>query len=105
MGLNAMADGTTQTVKVDGNTIDKTVVKITFNGDNAVLNFSDNTQQTVELEAVSIDFAYSTAIDRVAAENENGKAVYNLQGQRVGTGTAGLQKGVYIIDGKKVIIK
>jgi hypothetical protein len=32
-------------------------------------------------------------------------SVYNLQGQCVGQGVEGLKKGLYIVNGKKVIIK
>ena len=42
----------------------------------------------------------TTAIEGVAAENFNGE-VYNLQGQRV----TKAQKGLYIINGKKMVIK
>ena len=44
----------------------------------------------------------ATAIESIAAEKMmNNGAVYNLQGQRV----AKAQKGLYIVDGKKVLVK
>ena len=49
-------------------------------------NFEDNT---------------TTAIEGVAAEKANDGTVYNLQGQRVEKA----QKGLYIVNGKKVLVK
>ena len=43
----------------------------------------------------------STGIDGIAAEKVNNGEVYNLQGQRV----VKAQKGLYIINGKKVLVK
>ena len=43
----------------------------------------------------------ATAIEGVAAEKAGNGEIYNLQGQRVVTA----QKGLYIIDGKKVMVK
>jgi hypothetical protein len=43
----------------------------------------------------------TTAIEGVATVNENNSEVYNLQGQRV----VKAQKGLYIINGKKVLVK
>ena len=49
----------------------------------------------------------TTAIDNVATDHPAATAnarVYNLNGQFVGIGTAGLPKGVYIVNGKKMVI-
>ena len=49
----------------------------------------------------------TTAIDNVATDHPTATAnahVYNLNGQFVGIGTAGLPKGVYIVNGKKMVI-
>ncbi|MCR4919128.1 MAG: hypothetical protein K5928_04845, partial [Prevotella sp.] len=43
----------------------------------------------------------ATAIDGLAGEKTVGGEIYNLQGQRV----TKAQKGLYIIDGKKVMVK
>ena len=48
-----------------------------------------------------IGFEDATAIEGVAATKENGAEVYNLQGQRV----TKAQKGLYIVNGKKMVIK
>ena len=48
-----------------------------------------------------IDGEDVTAISSIITDAENGNAIYNLKGQRVKAAT----KGVYIINGKKMIIK
>ena len=97
-----------QTVKVDGLVIDKTITEITFEGDNVTLNYTDNTSDTMDMSLVSLSFVYSesTGIGQVEQLKEalQGK-VYNLNGQLVGNSVEGLSKGVYIVNGKKVIIK
>ena len=110
MSLSAAADDVKQTVTINGQTAGKSVVKITFSGDNAVLLFDDQTTETVDMEAVVIDFTNeSTDIsERMAvttAAGLEGKSVYTMGGQYVGNSAARLQKGSYIIGGKKVIIK
>ena len=97
-----------QTVKIDGNVIDKVVTEITFEGDEVVLNYADNTSETKDMSLVTLSFSYSTTtgISQVEGIKQalQGK-VYNLQGQCVGSSLQRLSKGVYIINGKKVIIK
>ena len=97
-----------QTVKIDGNVIDKVVTEITFEGDDVVLNYADNTSETKDMSLVTLSFSYSTTtgISQVEGIKQalQGK-VYNLQGQCVGSSLQGLSKGVYMINGKKVIIK
>ena len=96
-----------QTVKIDGQVIDKTVTEITFDGDNVVLHYADNTSEPADMSRVTLSFSYTTTgISQVEGIKKalRGK-VYNLQGQFVGSSLQGLSKGVYIINGKKVIIK
>ena len=96
-----------QTVKIDGQVIDKTISEITFDGDNVVLHYADNTSGPADMSLVTLSFSYTTTgISQVEGIKKalQGK-VYNLQGQFVGSSLQGLSKGVYIINGKKVIIK
>lgn len=96
-----------QTVKIDGQVIEKTISEITFDGDNVVLHYADNTSTTEDMSRVTLSFSYTTTgISQVEGIKKalQGK-VYNLQGQCVGSSLQGLSKGVYIINGKKVIIK
>jgi hypothetical protein len=97
---------TTQEVTIDNQTVEKVVTKIIFEGDNAVLTFADNSQQTADMESVSINFIYdTTGLRRVNSENSQEQKVYNLKGLQVSNSTAALKKGVYVVDGKKKIIK
>ena len=103
----AVFAGSKQTVKIDGQVIDKTVTEITFDGDNVVLHYADNTSDNGDMSLVTLSFTYqTTGISQVEGIKQalQGK-VYNLQGQCVGSSLQGLSKGVYIINGKKVIIK
>lgn len=103
----AVFAGSKQTVKIDGQVIDKTVTEITFDGDNVVLHYADNTSDNRDMSLVTLSFTYqTTGISQVESIKQalQGK-VYNLQGQCVGSSLQGLSKGVYIINGKKVIIK
>lgn len=103
----AVFAGSKQTVKIDGQLIEKTVSEITFDGDNVVLQYADNTSDIGDMSSVTLSFTYqTTGISQVEGIKKalQGK-VYNLQGQCVGSSLQGLSKGVYIINGKKVIIK
>ena len=103
----AVFAGSKQMVKIDGQVIEKTVSEIAFDGDNVVLQYSDNTSATEDMSLVTLSFSYTTTgISQVEGIKKalQGK-VYNLQGQCVGSSLQGLSKGVYIINGKKVIIK
>lgn len=103
----AVFAGSKQTVKIDGQVIEKTVSEITFDGDNVVLQYSDNTSDQTDMSLVTLSFTYqTTGISQVEGIKQalQGK-VYNLQSQCVGSSLQGLSKGVYIINGKKVIIK
>lgn len=103
----AVFAGSKQTVKIDGQLIEKTVSEITFDGDNVVLQYADNTSGQADMSLVTLSFSYTTTgISQVEGIKKalQGK-VYNLQGQFVGSSLQGLSKGVYIINGKKVIIK
>lgn len=103
----AVFAGSKQTVKIDGLLIEKTVSEITFDGDNVVLQYADNTSDQADMSLVTLSFTYqTTGISQIEGIKQalQGK-VYNLQGQYVGSSLQGLSKGVYMINGKKVIIK
>lgn len=101
-----MADNK-QTVTIDGSQVSKTVKEIAFDGDNVTLTYDDETTETQDMSLVKLSFAYiTTGISNIETSNEvlAGK-VFNLNGQLVGTSTQNLSKGIYIVNGKKVIIK
>ncbi len=95
----------------DVKTIDASKVSsITFDGDKVTINYNDGTTaETLGMADVVLDFSSVTSIeeriDIATKAGIEGKQVYNLKGQLVGNSVARLAKGVYVIDGKKVIIK
>ena len=102
----AMADNK-QTVTIGGSQVGKTVKEITFDGDNVTLTYDDETTETQDMSLVKLSFTYiTTGISNIETSNKvlAGK-VFNLNGQLVGTSTQNLNKGIYIVHGKKVIIK
>jgi len=99
---------TEQKVTINGSTVGKFVNKITFDGDNVTLVYDDNSSQTEDLSLVNIQLTYSTTgIDVVnfAGKKSTNDRVYNLSGQYVGNSLNGLHKGIYIVNGKKIVIK
>ena len=73
MALGAWADAT-QTITVNGKTVTgKTVRSISFEGENAIVLYSDNSSETSPIEQVKISFAYSTTgIKNVSVFNFSG---------------------------------
>ena len=103
--LGTMADDV-QTVTVGGSTVDKTVTQITFDGDDVILHFSDDSSDKWDMAAeVKIAFDLSTAIEYLGVETVKDAKVYNLRGQYLGDNLQDLPAGVYIQNGKKVIVK
>lgn len=99
---------TEQTVIINGTEIDKFVSNLTFNGNNVTLQFDDNTSLTEDMSKVSISLSYenTTGIANITSMDNSGKSkVYNLNGQYMGKDANALNKGVYIINGKKTVIK
>lgn len=99
---------TEQAVIINGTEIDKFVSNLTFNGNNVTLQFDDNTSQTEDMSKVSISLSYenTTGITNITSMDNSGKSkVYNLNGQYMGKDANALNKGVYIINGKKTVIK
>lgn len=99
---------TEQTVIINGTEIDKFVSNLTFNGNNVTLRFDDNTSLTEDMSKVSISLSYenTTGITNITSMDNSGKSkVYNLNGQYMGKDANALNKGVYIINGKKTVIK
>ena len=101
LSLGAMADGE----KIDASKLSS----ITFEGDQVMLHYKDGTTSKVDMEEIIIDLSSVTSIEERQAIAEKagieGKNVYNLKGQLVGTSVARLEKGIYIVNGKKVVIK
>ena len=101
----AFADNKPKTT-LDGSKIQK----ITFDGDNMNVKYNDGTADTTfDLAEVVITFSNAMSIqERVTiARNAGleGKKIYTLKGVYMGKSVARLQPGLYVIDGKKILIK
>ena len=98
-----------QTITINGLTIGKSAKKITFSGEKAMIVYADGSKQTENMGLIQLSFTYSTngGIKKIETTDQKlvDTRVYNLNGQYVGTTLNGLSKGVYIVNGKKVVVK
>lgn len=98
-----------QTITINGLTIGKSAKKITFSGEKAMITYVDGSKQTENMGLIQLSFTYSTngGIKKIETAEQKlvDTRVYNLNGQYVGTTLNGLSKGVYIVNGKKMIVK
>ena len=98
-----------QTITINGLTIGKSAQKITFSGEKAMIVYADGSKQTENMGLIQFSFTYSTngGIKKIETTGQKlvDTRVYNLNGQYVGTTLNGLSKGVYIVNGKKVVVK
>ena len=92
---------TTQTLIINGEVVEKIVTKITFEGDNAVLTFSDETNITEDMGNVILRFSSSpTSIKNVEAFQLNNVVGGNLD---INGLAAGAKVVIYDTSGKDVI--
>ena len=98
-----------QTITINGLTIGKSAKKITFSGEKAMIVYADGSKQIENMGLIQLSFTYSTngGIKKIETAEQKlvDTRVYNLNGQYVGTTLNGLSKGVYIVNGKKVVVK
>lgn len=106
-----IAAGNEQNITINGFQVDKVVKEISFEGNNVVLTYTDDTSDKEDMDLVTLAFAYdgdATGIQQPAIAQPSTLAsqqVYTLSGVAVGTSLQGLQPGVYIVKGQKVLIK
>lgn len=96
-------DGTEVFVGVGGKVFVPAADTNRMKGLRAFIRFSSPTER---LNTISIDGDNTSAINLI--ENNGAKSdnrVFSLSGQQVGKSTDGLKSGIYIVNGKKVIIK
>ena len=117
-----------QTLVINGEKVEKVVARITFEGDNVVLTFSDQTVQTADMENVVLSFTPEdlTAIGTIknavnktfsieGLEPGTEIIIYNTDGKQVLTARASedlttlkmssLKKGVYLMKAGKQVVK
>ena len=83
----AFADNS-QIVIINGQKVEKVATKITFNGDNAVVSFSDGSSQSADMSQVVIYLNVSTDIRKVETFNFNGIIGDELHLSNIAEGTA-----------------
>ena len=94
--------GTTQTLIINGEVVEKVVTKITFEGDLAVLTFADETVVSEDMGNVIMRFMSSpTSIKNVEAFQLNKAVGDNLEINGLVEGT---QVQVFDASGKQVIV-
>lgn len=94
-------DNTRQTLTVDETEVPKTVTEIRFDGNNAILQFSDSSTMTVDMQQVRLCLTYDdeTGIGSLRLNGDSDTRVYELSGRQVNN--KNLRNGIYVIDGKK----
>ncbi len=110
-GLCAITAKGNQIVTIDGSLVNKSVTNITFSGDNVVLTYDDKSTQEADMSKVNIVFSkvvtsISSITDNAGLNaKESSQGVFDLCGRYYGKSSEGLKSGLYIVNGKKVIIK
>lgn len=118
-----------QELTINGEAVEKAVTRITFEGDNIVLHFSDNEQQTVDMDvAVVLSFLPDTETSIYSLKNAVGNrldikglepgtqvVLYDATGRIILTATAekastqlstrSLKSGIYVIKAGNKIVK
>ena len=102
MLVSPVKAGTTQTLIINGEVVEKVVTKITFEGDLAVLTFADETVVSEDMGNVIMRFMSSpTSIKNVEAFQLNKAVGDNLEINGLVEGT---QVQVFDASGKQVIV-
>ena len=94
-------DGTTQTLTVNEETVERIVSEIRIDGNNAVLLFTDGTTLTADMRLVTITMSYDDATEIREVKGVNDNSYYTLDGVKLTVKPK--QKGLYIQNGKKVV--
>ena len=69
---SAFAD-TSQTITINGETVEQVATKLTFNGDKVVITYaSGDTSGEIDMESVVIKFSESSGIDAIGTYQYNG---------------------------------
>ena len=120
--------GNVQTLTINGEKVEKLVARITFEGDEAVLTFSDQTVQKADMESVKLSFAPEdlTAIGTIknavnktfsieGLEPGTEIIIYNADGKQVMKAhasedstilkTTSLKKGIYLMKAGRQVVK
>ena len=100
--------GTGQTLTVNNEKVERIVSEIRLDGNNAILLFTDGSRMTADMRLVTLTMSYNetTGISSLNMKDKDGKVkVYDLQGRRIDNSQQPKAKGLYIMNGKKVVNK
>lgn len=96
----------TVTTMVGGAPTASSLTHISFDGDNVTLTFADLSTLTADMASVSVVLDHTnTALDAIVADPSLPTGIYDLSGRRIADRQEGLQPGVYIVNGKKILVK
>lgn len=90
---------TTQTITINGEVVSKVVTQITFDGDNVILTFADDSFTTEDMGNVTISFSSTTSIKDISAFQMNKIVGDNLEIEGLAEGT---EVSIYDISGKQI---
>lgn len=127
LALVSVKAGTGLVLVINGEKVEKSVTKISFEGDNVVLHFADASTQTADMGGVIISFSDAAAVRNLTAYElrsvVNGRlilgglpkgtevTVYDAAGKLMLSSTASdlnvshLKSGVYILKAGQQIVK
>ena len=107
VSASAYAQDVKQVVTINGTANGKAVQTITFSGDNVNLVYTDNSTETLDMEAVVITFSDEATVITVSSVAENGEAkkIYDINGRQVRSTLDALPQGVYIVKSANKSVK
>ena len=116
LGVSAMAEDYTLYYDAADGTTNKSMAavtqlrKLTFENGNVVLTYKDGTTSSTAIADINrLFFATPEAvgIDEVKEETLSNafKGIYDLTGRKLSVSKDNLPKGIYIVDGKKIIVE
>lgn len=99
VGCCCLMANAAQTLTINGQKVEKTVARITFSDDNAVLHFADTTT-AYPMETVEITFSTETGIQALNTFTINGLAGNELN---IGGLTEGMRICIYDAQGRNLV--
>lgn len=95
-----MSSQRVQQLVVNGETVEKTVAKMTFEGDNVVITFDDNQTQTAVMNTVVLNFVDPSGIQNISFFKMKGLVDGNISINGLPEGT---QVVVYDMNGRQML--
>lgn len=100
---------TEQSIRANNQTVKNFATELVLNGNNVVLKYENQASATYDMLKTSIELKYDAAlaVRSVGQLESQRNEVYDLKGRKVGTidELPVLRKGIYIVNGKKIVVK